>query len=134
MHYLKRKMICDRLRLSRRTSYDIVGSAHGSLVSSDEVIALLNRSMRETKDPCAAFKPPKTIDYIPSDLLTPDELAAELAESGISARDLWNWAHRKRNIAPHFRLTKRTIRFSRAIFFAWLDARSRLKTLKKRVA
>lgn len=131
-YYLKRKLICDRLRLTLRTSYDLVGCAYGPLVSSDDVIALLNRARREARD---AFTPPsQPLDYIPSDLLTPDELAAELKESGITARDLWNWAHRKKNIAPHFRLAQRTIRFSRKIFGDWLDARSRLKSLKKRVA
>lgn len=124
-HYLKRKMICDRLRLSLGASYAIVGSAYGPLVSSDDVLHVLNRSRRATPEPLA---------YIPSDILTPEELAAELAESGITEHDLINWIHRKKNIAPHFRLTQKTIRFSRSIFFAWLDARSRLKSLKVRAA
>ena len=98
-HYLPRKLVCERLRLNRRTSYDIVGAAFGERISSDDVIALLNRARRETTNPFAP--PPTPLDYIPSDLLTADELAAELTESHITAHDLLNWTRRTKNIAPH---------------------------------
>ena len=123
-HYLKRKLICDRLRLSRRASYDIVGSAYGARISSDEVVAILNRSRR-------ALEP---VSFIPTDLLTATELANELVESEITAKDLLNWARRTKNIAPHFRLTAKTILFPRSVFMSWLDQRSKLKSLKVRVA
>lgn len=125
--YLKRDFVCSRLRLNGSTSYDIIGTAYGPLISSDDVLSLLNRARRAIPDP---------IPFIPSDLATPDEMAADpsLAESGITAHDLFNWTRRTKNQAPHFRLTRKCTRFSRSILLAWLDARSRLKTLKVRAA
>lgn len=124
-HYLNRQMICDRLRLSRRTSYNIVGSAYGSLVSSDEVINLLNRAKRATSE---------DLNYIPSDLMTADELATALNEPCITASALLAWTRRTKNVVPHFKLTNRIILFSRSRVTSWLDDRSRLKSLKVRVA
>ena len=125
--YLKRSVVCDRLRLSRWQSYQIVGSSYGSRISSDDVLAVLNRARRGM---------PNALEWIPHDLLTPEELSAELAESDISVRELLNWTRRTKPgaIPPHFHITRRTIRFPRAEFMAWLDARSRLKSLKVRVA
>lgn len=128
-HYLKRKFVCERLRLSQWQSYQIVGSSYGSRINSDDVVSILNRCRRGI---------PQAFDslYIPHDLLTPDELSAELAESDISVRELLNWTRRTnpKAIPPHFRFTSRTIRFPRGLFMQWLDARSRLKTLKIRKA
>lgn len=123
--YLKRSFVCDRLRLARVQSYEIVGSAYGARISSDEVIAVLNRARRGMPD---------AVTWIPHDLLTPEELSAELAESDISVRDLLRWTRRTKAVPPHFRFTKRTIRFPRAQFMAWLDARSKIKSLRVRVA
>lgn len=124
-HYFPRKLICERLRLNRRTSYDIIGSAYGSLISTDEVVKILNKSRRAMPEPVA---------YIPTDLRTPDEMAELLKESLITAKMLLNWTHRIKNIPPHFKLTNKTILFSESQFMAWLDARSKLKSLKVRVA
>ena len=123
--YLKRSFVCDRLRLSRWQSYQIVGSSYGPRISSDDVLAVLNRARRGM---------PNALEWIPHDLLTPEELSAELEESDISVRDLLNWARRTKAVPPHYRLNKCTIRFSRSDFMAWLDARSKIKTLKARVA
>lgn len=124
-NYLKRQFVCDRLRISRVQSYELVGSSYGPRISSDDVLAVLNRARRGMPDAVA---------WIPHDLLTPEELSAELAESDISVRDLLNWTRRTKAVPPHYRFTKRTIRFPRAPFMAWLDERSRVKTLKVRVA
>lgn len=124
MHLLKRQLICDRLRLTRRTSYNIVGASRIALVSSDEIIALLNRSRR----PLAVGAAP--LDEIPSDLRTPEEMAAEI--SGVTAHDLMNWTRRTKNVPPHFRFNSHTIRFSASRLHSWLEERSRL--CRKRVA
>ena len=123
--YLTRQNVCDMLRVSRWQSYQVVGSSYGPRISSDDVLAVLNRARRGMPDAVA---------WIPHDLLTPEELSAELAESDISVRDLLNWTRRTKAVPPHYRFTKRTIRFPRAPFMAWLDARSRIKSLKVRVA
>lgn len=124
-NYLKRKFVCDRLRLNHGQSYEIVGCCYGPRISSDEVLAVLNRARRGIPD---------AVTGIPHDLLTPDELSAELAESDITVHDLLCWTRRTKAVPPHFRFTKRTIRFPRARFMAWLDARSRVKSLRVRVA
>ena len=124
-NYLKRQFVCDRLRLARVQSYEIVGSSYGPRISSDDVLAVLNRARRGM---------PNALEWIPHDLVTPEELSAELSESDISVRDLLNWTRRTKAVPPHFRLTRRTIRFSRSQFMAWLDERSKIKSLKVRVA
>ena len=128
-NYLKRSFVCDRLRLSRWQSYQVVGSSYGPRINSDDVLAVLNRARRGGLD--ALVYP-----AFPHDLLTPEELSAELAESEISVRDLLNWTRRTKPgaIPPHYRITRRTIRFPRARFMEWLDARSRIKSLKVRKA
>ena len=127
--YLKRSFICERLRLSRWQSYHVVGSSYGPRINSDDVLAVLNRARRGGLAPLA-------YPGLPHDLLTPEELSAELAESDISVRELLNWTRRTKPgaIPPHFRLNKCTIRFSRSQFMEWLDARSRIKSLKVRKA
>lgn len=124
-HYLTRQFVCDRLKLSHWQSYQIVGASYGPRINSDDVLRLLNSASRALPEP---------LTWIPHDLLKPEELAGELAESDISVHELGLWVRRTKNCPPHFRFTRRTIRFSRSLFMAWLDARSRLKTLKVRVA
>ena len=121
MTLLRRDLICDRLRLNRRSSYRIVPPSRLSLINSDEVLYVLNNARRGG------------IEYlhdIPSDLRTPEEMAAEI--EGVTARDLLNWTRRTKNVAPHFRINKQTTRFSASRLLAWLDERSRV--CKKRVA
>lgn len=127
--YLTRQNVCDMLRVSRWQSYQVVGSSYGPRINSGDVLAVLNRARRGGLDQLV-------YPGLPHDLLKPEELSAELAESDISVRELLNWTRRKKPgaIPPHFRITRRTIRFPRAQFMAWLDARSRLKSLKVRVA
>ena len=126
-HYLKRSFVCDMLRVSRWQSYHVVGSSYGPRISSDDVLAVLNRARR-------GGLAPLSYPGLPHDLLTPEELSAELAESDISVRELLNWTRRTKAVPPHYRVTKRTIRFPRTEFMAWLDARSRIKSLKVRKA
>lgn len=123
--YLTRQFVCDRLRISHWQSYQIVGSSYGPRINSDDVLEILNNARRGIAE---------RLQWIPHDLLTADELSAELSESDISARELLTWTHRTKSIPPHFRLSRRTILFPRQAFMAWLDARSHLKSLKKRIA
>ena len=66
MNFLRRDLICERLRLNVRQSYRLIGSSRSGLISSDEVVRILNRSRRGIAEP---------FDYIPSDIATPDENA-----------------------------------------------------------
>ncbi len=124
-HYLTRSDVCDRLRMSRWQSYQFVGPSYGPLINSDNIVALLNHYRRAIPEP---------LDYTPSDLRTPEELAAELGEPNITARVIRNWTRRTKAMPPHFRLSRRTILLSKWMFLEWLEARSRVKTLKVRRA
>ena len=108
MTLLRRQLVCDRLRLQRRASYRIIGSARLSLVSSDDVLCICNNARRGAID---------ALLDIPTDLLTPDEMAAEI---GVEAKALLAWTRRTKNIPPHFRFNKQTTRFSRSRLMAWL--------------
>ena len=121
MNLLRRQLICERLRLERRTSYRIIGPSRLSLINSDEVLQLLNDARRGGI--------PYLYD-IPSDLRTPDEMAAEI--EGVTANDLLNWTRRTKNVPPHFRINKHTTRFSASRLLAWLEERTRV--CHKRIA
>lgn len=123
MSLLKRKLVCERLRLKCRTSYHIIGASRLSLISLDDVLELLNDSRR----PCGTAP----LADIPSDLRTPEEMAAEIG--GVTAHDLLNWTRRTKNVPPHFRLNKQTTRFSASRMMAWVEERSH-SYCKKKVA
>ncbi len=118
MTYLPRQLICERLRIGERQSYRIVGSSYGGRISSDEVVSILNRARRAIREP---------LTFVPSDLLTADEVVAAFADSQISARELRAWTHRIKNAVPHYRLNSHTIRFSRSQIEAWLGSHSHIR-------
>ena len=120
MRYLRRQIVCDRLRIALSTSYKVVGSAYGSRICSDDVLELLNRSRNETQE---------IVCELPSDLMTPAEIAAipEIAESDISEREIINWTKRLRNPAPCFHINKQTRRISRSSFLRWIEGTSRIR-------
>lgn len=120
MHWMSREWLCSRLRLSPRQSYSLVRAGYGPCVSSDAVLALVNRSRRNIPEP---------FTYVPSDIMTSEELAAtpELAESGISPRMILVFTRREKpgNQPPHLRVNKQTTRFVKSLFLAWLAERAR---------
>ena len=122
MSLLKRQLICERLGIKSRASYRIIGASRLSLISSSDVIDLLNDSRRAI---------PQPLDEIPCDLRTPEQMAAEIG--GVTARDLLNWTRRTKNVPPHFRLNHSTTRFSASLMMAWLEERTH-SYCKKRVA
>lgn len=115
---MKRESVCRHLRLGYRQSFRVVGASYGERISSDDVLAVLNRSRRAIDNP---------LDHIPSDLMTPEETAAHYAESEITVRELKAWIHRIKNIPPHFRINKHTVRFSAALLDGWLAERSKVR-------
>jgi len=119
-HYLRRQIVCERLRLAPSTSYRVVGTSYGVLISEDDVVELLNRSRNESQE---------VVRYLPSDLMTPDEIAAipDVAGVGATAHEIVNWTKRKRNPAPCWRLNSHTRRISRASFVEWLERTCRIR-------
>lgn len=118
MNYLRRDTVMRHLRLGYRQSFRVVGSSYGERISSDDVLDLLNRSRRGVREP---------LDCIPSDLMTPEETAAHYAASEITLRELKAWIHRTKNVPPHFRINRHTVRFSAGLLDGWLAERSRVK-------
>ena len=117
MNLLRRKYICEMLRLKPRASYRIVSPSRLSLISSDEILYILNHARRGPVD---------YLHDIPFDLRTPEEMSAKLG--GVTAHDLLNWTRRTKNVAPHFRLNKQTTRFSERLLLAWLESRTHRRT------
>lgn len=116
MNFLRRDLICKRLCLNVRQSYRIVGSSRSGLISSDEVLRILNHSRRGIESP---------FSFIPSDIVTPDELVAEI--DGIKPEQLRAWMRRRRNVCPHFRLNGHTRRIPHALFICWLAKNSKVE-------
>lgn len=122
MTLLRRDLICDRLRLNRRSSYRILPPSRLSLINSDEVLDVLNRARRGGM----AY-----LRDIPCDLRTPEEMATEI--DGVTAKMLLTWVYRRtKNVPPHFYINKYCIRFSASRLLAWLEERSRC--CRKRIA
>lgn len=124
MTLLRRKLICERLRLGLRSSYRVVPPARLSLINSDEVLEILNSARRGGMQP---------LRDIPCDLRTPEEMASEI--EGVTARMLLTWSHRRtKNVPPHFYLNRHCVRFSASRLLAWLDERARTSRCTKRIA
>lgn len=120
MNYLDRPLVCKRLALSPRQSYRIVSPSYGSLISSDEVLHIVNEARRGIREP---------LDAIPCDMVTAEELAKDDVLNGLLSQErILVWTRRRKNVPPHFRFNKQTTRFSRSRFFAWLDERARSKS------
>ena len=117
--FLTRDHVCERLRLTLRTSYRIVGTSYGKFISSDDVLELLNDCRVKVE----------YAKFLPDDLLTPDEMAEELGCDMVSGKDLLTWTHRTRPAAipPHYRLNSHTVRFPKRAFLAWMKERAKLR-------
>lgn len=112
MHYWKRDFVNERLRLSPRQSYRIVGSTASGLVRSDAVLALLNEARRGVAEPLA---------LVPADIGTVAEAAERM---GVAVANVVRWTRRRRNAMPNFRLNRSTTRIPLALAEAWLAAQS----------
>ena len=115
MNFMRRDLICDRLRINARQSYRLVGTSRSGLISSDEVVRLLNHTR------CGIVQP---FSFIPSDIVKPDELATEIH---VKVSRLRTWTRRTRNVPPHFRFNGHTIRYPHALFMAWLADNSKVE-------
>lgn len=114
-HLLTRELICERLRISRSACYRLLDASRMSLISSDKVCDLLNRS-RQGED---------MVTLIPSDLVTAEELAVMIAPElhGITKtlRFVKLSSRHVRNPMPHFRLNSHVWRYRVSSVRKWLD-------------
>jgi len=102
-----RQFVCERLKLSPRQSRVIFPPELGGRIFERTVLDVLRNK---------AVNIPKPPAMIPSDLLTPDELAQELnADREWVLRLIRN----ERKTPPHYRLNVHTILIPRAIFLTW---------------
>ena len=107
MHFVDREFVCERLKISPWSSYRILRPTNIHYISTDEVIACLNKSAKRED----------RLDYIPSDLVTAEDMEKE---TGIPARKLMLWTRRRRKVIPHFRITKAITRFRKSTTLQWL--------------
>ena len=112
-HYLTREFVCNRLRINLRFSYRVFSGCRR--IRSDYVLDYLNQIRAGVQE---------KLICIPSDLRTIDELAADLKESGITAKHLRAWTHRKSNPPPFFLVNKQVKIFRLSAMLDWLDAQS----------
>lgn len=113
---VSRDFAMNRLRLGLRQSYRLIPPCYGAMVSTDEMLELVNSARRPMAEPL--------LD-IPTDIMTAEELAAipELADSGLTKKRILSWVHRRTaKVPPHFQFNKQTVRFSKKQFLDWLDA------------
>lgn len=115
MHYLTRKDIMSRLRLSVAASYRIVGTARSSLISSADVLAILNAARRGGQP---------ILTFIPSDLMTEAEAAKEIG--CVTRTRVLSWTNRTLNPPPFFYLNSHCRRFQRSQLFKWLDEQTKI--------
>ena len=117
-YFLKADFVAGRLRCTRHTVYNMMrGGLHGKLTTVT-LLNLLNLSRR-------AGQP--HIDFIPDDLMTLDEVAAQIfpcngdaARARVSVRSLLK--SKRGSPLPHYRLNGQTVRVRRASLQAWLTA------------
>lgn len=105
----------NRLRLSRSASYRIIGSARTSLISSTDLLAILNSSRRGSQP---------ILKEIPSDILTEDEISAEL--ECVTKKQIHNWTLRVKNPPPYFLLNSHCRRFQRSELLSWLNVQTQI--------
>lgn len=106
-----------RLKLSLTATYRIIGTTRTrlKLIAAKDVVSILNNARRGGQ--------PMLLE-VPDDLLTCEEMAAEL--HGVTARDLYNWTHRTLKVPPHFLLNTHCRRFLRSEVFRWLDEHTKI--------
>jgi hypothetical protein len=114
MHFVSRKFVCERLKVSRKTAYQMFPKPARSPIPDAVILRKLN----------AAAVGIKPVSMIPSNLLTADEACQRLLIDGVPIRRdrLLRWA----SSVPHYRLSSHCLRFPADLFDAWVAAR-RLK-------
>lgn len=111
MHFVTRKFVCERLKVSRKTAYQMFPKPTRSPLPDSVVLRKLNATAQ-------GIKP---VSLIPSNLLTVAEACERLLIDGKPIRRdrLLRWA----SGMPHYRLSSHTLRFPTDLFDAWVAAR-----------
>lgn len=108
MHFVTRKFVCERLRVCRKTAYQMFPWPSWSPLPDAVVLKKLN----------AAAVHLKPVSMIPSNLLTPDEVCQRLTINGkpITRRRLQGFAPHM----PHYRLSSHCLRFPADVIDIWV--------------
>lgn len=118
MHFIKRDKVCELFKVAQATSYRIFGSLPGgrNLLTDTSIVDLLNES-RQGGQPF--------VSDLPSDFLTAEDIEEQF---GIPTTQLKSWCvRRKRNIPPHYRFNRHTVRFRLSTFTEWLEKTMRVR-------
>jgi len=114
MNLVTRDLICKRLKISRRTCFNLIRSANGN-VTEQQVLKILNDSASN----CHPFT------MLPDGLLTVREAADTIKVNGvpITTERLLAWVNEPINRVPHLRITSKSIRIPAAAFEVWASSR-----------
>jgi hypothetical protein len=110
-----RAHICERLRLKRKQCWQMFPTEVGNRVWDSTVVNCLRNKAVNVRN---------VSDFIPSDLLTPEEIAKEI---GTPARWVLNQIKNVRKAVPHYRLGLRTILVRRSEFLTWCATANKTK-------
>jgi hypothetical protein len=114
MNLVTRGFICKRLKISRRTCFNLIQSVNGN-VTEQQVLKILNDSASN----CRPFT------MIPDGLMTVREAADTIKVNGvpITTERLLSWVNDPSLRVPHLRITSKSIRIPAASFEVWASNR-----------
>lgn len=110
-----RAHICERLHLKRIQCWRMFPAEVGNRVWDSTVVNVLRNKSVNVRS---------VLDFIPSDLLKPEEMAAEI---GVPTSWLLNQIRNEKKAVPHYRLGLRTTLIRRAEFLTWCATANKRK-------
>lgn len=116
MHFISRKLVCERLKISRKTAYTMFKCHPHAVMQNTQVLRKLNESRMGGGKP---------VEFIPSNLLTMKEAEARILVDGkpIKHRRFLRWVKSAKQALPHYRLSSHCIRIPADLFDDWIADR-----------
>lgn len=102
-----RAHICERLHINRKQCWRMFPAEVGNRIWDSTVVNVLRNKSENVRN---------VADFIPSDLLRPEDIAAEI---GVPRSWVMNQIKNVRRAVPHYRLGQRTVLVRRAEFLTW---------------
>lgn len=116
MHFISRKLVCERLKIDRKTAYTMFQCPPYAAMQDTQVLRKLNACR------LGGVKP---VEFIPSNLLTAKEAEARILVDGkpIKHKRFLRWVASAKRALPHYRLSSHCIRIPADMLEAWLAER-----------
>jgi len=124
MHFVTRKLVCERLKISRKTAYLMFPTSPRAPLQDVQVLRKINAA-------AVAVKP---VEFIPSNLLTMEEAEGRVVIDGapIAHKRFLRWIESAKHALPHYRFSSHCIRIPADLFDAWIA--DRFTSKKRRTA